>query len=88
MNVNELIVQGAEPLFLLDYYACGKLKCWCCQEYIIEGIVYGCHESGCALIGGDTSEMPGIYKDGDFLTYMPLYLFIYLYIMQMHNYFF
>jgi len=43
------------------------------------------HESGCALIGGETLE---IYKDGDFLTYMPLYLFIYLYIMQMHNYFF
>ena len=65
MCVNDLICQGAEPLFFLDYYATGELNLSIGKE-IISGISSACHSSNCALIGGETAEMPGVYKEGDF----------------------
>ncbi len=65
MCVNDLICQGGEPLFFLDYFATGKLDTDTAAR-IIEGIAEGCVQSGCALIGGETAEMPGMYPDGDF----------------------
>ena len=65
MCVNDLICQGAEPLFFLDYFATGKLDVDAAQR-IVEGIAAGCQASGCALIGGETAEMPGMYQAGDF----------------------
>jgi phosphoribosylformylglycinamidine cyclo-ligase len=65
MCVNDLVCQGAEPLFFLDYFATGKLEIEA-AAVIIEGIAEGCKRSGCALIGGETAEMPGMYHDGDF----------------------
>lgn len=65
MSVNDLVVQGAEPLFFLDYFACGKLHPEATAA-IVAGIATACRESGCALIGGETAEMPGLYKDGDY----------------------
>jgi phosphoribosylformylglycinamidine cyclo-ligase len=65
MCVNDLVVQGAEPLFFLDYYATGKLEVEAGRQ-IIAGIAKACADVGCALIGGETAEMPGMYRDGDY----------------------
>ncbi len=65
MCVNDLVCQGAEPLFFLDYFATGKLEVDAAAR-IVEGIAMGCRLSGCALVGGETAEMPGMYAPGDF----------------------
>ncbi|RYP93394.1 hypothetical protein DL770_000437 [Monosporascus sp. CRB-9-2] len=65
MNVNDLVVQGAEPLMFLDYFGCSRLDAAAAAAFV-EGVAAGCREAGCALVGGETAEMPGMYREDDY----------------------